>query len=373
MPRTSPSPAEDELAAAVSARCKRVTPRQLERWRGWELLHPLPRRALGRGRGSESYVTEELIEEAGVVAEVMAEARARPLAALTLFARGRYVTEPAVRAAYREVFDFVLSELEAEERPEDESMFDTLDRYARKLSRRSAGSSAMRARERLRTAGAGARLADVNFLNLVLTLTGRVPNPRGLETLAVAMGIDAMTRESLSGAGPAVEDLNLEGIQEQIAQLDVHTLLRLADEVSWDELCASRDFVAGLTELARAMLVPAEHQGAPEALGLREFALQSDWMIAVAALALVPLMSNMREAIATWTALSLAQTPVYRAFTSWLEGLPDDLRSRLPRIEDGFTERLDPATHDEVVESMRAWTEAHPEEAEALFAAAEES
>jgi hypothetical protein len=318
-------------------------------------------------------VTQELIEEAGAVAQVMAEVRARPLAALTLFARGRYLTEAAVRASYCEVFDFLLAEIEAEERPEDESMFDTLDRYARKLSRRSAGSSARRARERLRAAGADARLADVNFANLVLTLTGRAPNPGSLEALAVANGIDAMTRESLSGAGPAVEDLNLEGIEEQLAQLDVHTLRRLAHEASWEELCASREFVARLAELARAMLVPAKHQGAPEALGLREFALQPDWMLAVAALAFVPLLANMHGAIATWTSLSAAQTPAYRAFTSWLEGLPDELRLRLPRIEDGFLERLDAATRAEVVDSMRVWTRAHPEEAEALLAAAEES
>jgi hypothetical protein len=292
--------------------------------------------------------------EAGAVAEVMAEVRARPLAALTLFARRRYVSESAVRAAYREVVDFLLAKLEAEERPEDESMLDTLDRYARKLSRRSAGSSARRARERLRAAGVDARLADVNFINLALTLTGRSPNPGGLDTLAVATGIDAMTRESLSGVGPVVEDLNLEGIEERLAQLDVHPLRGLADEVSWDALCVSRDFVAALSELARAMLVPAEHQGAPEALGLREFALQPDWTLPVTALALVPFLSEMREAISTWTALSAAQTPAYRPFTSWLEGVPDELRSRLSRIGDGFAEKLDPATSAEVVESMRA-------------------
>src|SRR5438105_7764682 len=78
-------------------------------------------------------------------------------------------------------------------------MFDTLDRYARKLSSRSAGSSAGRARERVRAAGVDARLADVNFANLVLTLTRRAPNPGSLEALAVASGIDAMTYESLSG------------------------------------------------------------------------------------------------------------------------------------------------------------------------------
>ena len=146
MPRTSPSPAEEGLAAAVSARWKRVTPRQLERWREWGFLHPVPRRALGRGRGSESYLNEELIEEAVAVASVISEVRSRPLAALTLFVRGWYVTEVAVRAAYRELFDFVLAEIEAEARPEDETMFDTLDRYARRLSRRSAGSSARGAR-----------------------------------------------------------------------------------------------------------------------------------------------------------------------------------------------------------------------------------
>jgi hypothetical protein len=318
-------------------------------------------------------VTEELIEEATAVAEVIADVRTRQFAALTLFARERYVTESAVRAAYGEVIDRLLAEVEAQVQPEDESNFDTLDRYARKLSRRSAGSSAKRARARLRAAGGRTRLADVNYISLVLTLTGRVPNPGGLEKLAVAMGMDAMTRESLAGVGPVVGDLDLEAIEGRPSQLDVYELRDLADEVSWDELCVSRDFVARLSELARAMLLPADHQGAPEALGLRELALQPDWMLAVIALALVPRLPDMREALSTWTALSAAQTPIYRAMTSWLQGLPDGLRSRLPPIEDGFLEKLDPATRAQVVESMRAWTQAHPAEAEALFAAAEES
>lgn len=373
MPRTSPSAAELELAAAVSARWTPVAPRQLERWRGWGFLHSLPRRSLGRARGSASFVTEELIEEAGAVAAVIAEVRVRPLAALTLFFRERFVTESAVRSAYRQVFDFLLTELEAEARAEDESMFDSLDRYARKLARRSAGSSTKRARERLRAAGTDATPADVNFINLALMLTGRAPNPGSLETLAVATGIDAMTRESMSGAGPPVKDLDLESIAERLAQLDVHEMRRLADEVSWDDLSASRKFVADVAKLARAMLVPAAHQGAPEAVGLREFALQSDWMLAVVALGLASSLRDMRGAIATWTALVAAQAPVYRAFTSWLEELPDDLRSRLPRIEDRFVEELDSATRVEVEGSLRAWTERHPAEAEALFAANEES
>jgi hypothetical protein len=56
-------------------------------------------------------------------------------------------------------------------------------------------------------------------------------------------------------------------IGRQLAQIDIHTLRSRVREVPWAELCASRDFVAGVAELARAMLVPAEHQGAPEAFG----------------------------------------------------------------------------------------------------------
>src|SRR5262249_46117399 len=150
--------------------------------------------------GSKFYVIEDLIEEAGIVLGVVAEVRARLLAALTLFARGRYVAESAVRAAYCKVFDSLLTELEDAERPGDRSMFDALDRYARRMARRSAGSSAERVRQWLRATGAEARLSDVNFLNLSLALTGRVSRASGFKTLVIVLGLDAMTRESLSGA-----------------------------------------------------------------------------------------------------------------------------------------------------------------------------
>ena len=318
-------------------------------------------------------MNEELIEEAVAVASVIAEVRSRPLAALTLFVRGRYVTDVAVRAAYRELFDFVLAEIEAEARPEDETIFDTLDHYARKLSRRSAGSSAKRARERLRAAGSGARLADINFANLALVVTGHAPTSESLEALAIATGMDAMTRESLAGQGPVVENLDLQDIEEQLAQIDIHTLRGRVEEMPWAELCASRDFVAGLAELARAMLVPAEHQEAPEALGLRELALQSDAMLAVEALAVVPFLDTMQEGVGEWTATAAAQTPVYRAITSLLEELPPDLRAKLPRLGDRFVEELDPTLQPEVANAIRVWSAAHPEKAQALSAAADEA
>ena len=131
--------------------------------------------------------------------------------------------------------------------------------------------------------------------------------------------------------------------------------------------------MAGLAELARAMLVPAEHQGAPEALGLRELALQSDAMLAVDALAVVPFLDTMREGIAEWTSTAAAQTPVYRAITSLLEELPPDLRAKLPRLGERFAEDLDPNLQPAVANAIRVWSAAHPEEAQALSAAADEA
>lgn len=369
MPRSTPSPAEQECAAAVSQRFKPTSPRQLERWRGRGLLRPLPRRALGRGAGSTSEVTQELVDEAAMVARLVHELSSLHEVALTLFMSGRYVTEEAVRSAYRDLFDFFVAEIEKAKAFEGQDLYDALDGLARRLARRGAGSAAARSRQRLQAAGLGDQLADVNYAALVAVTTGEVSSPGSLERLAVASGLDAMTRESLSDSGPVATTLDLAGAEELIAQSDVYTLRRRCDEVSWDELCAGRDAVAAIAGLARAMLVPASHQGAPEALGLRELALQSHVELAVAALAWVPLLTTMSEQFAVWLELSRVQTPLYVVAGSWLEALPPDLRARLPPIDATFAENLDPETRSEVKDAMLAWEHAHPDFAHILHSA----
>jgi len=93
-------------------------------------------------------------------------------------------------------------------------------------------------------------------------------------------------------------------------------------------------------------------------------------MLAVEALAVVPLLHTMGEGIAEWTATAAAQTPVYRAITSLLEELPPDLRAKLPRLGVRFAEELEPTMQPEVATAIRVWSAAHPEEAQALSAAA---
>jgi hypothetical protein len=270
----------------------------LEGWRRRGLVSQIPRRHLGRGRGSVSYVTPALVEEAATVARAMRETRSLTEATLVLFVRGHEVPEGRVRDAYVVLFDTLLAEVERAKSNDDEDEFDAMDRLARKLARRSAGSGAGRARARLRASGVKASLADVMFATLVAALTGEPPDDGSIERMAVATGLDAMTRESLSGAAPVAEELDVAGVREVMSMSDVPALRERAQTVCWSELCEARDFIAGLARLTRAMLVPAEHQGAPEVLGLREFALASDLMHAVGALAAVPWLTMFPDGVA---------------------------------------------------------------------------
>ena len=171
-----------------------------------------------------------------------------------------------------------------------------LDRFARKLARRSAGSGAARARQRLRARGVNVSLADVNYAALVAAFTGEPPTRESIERAAVATGIDAMTRETLAGAGPVVQELDIDVVLEMLAVSDVPTLRRRCEELPWKEFCEARDFAVMLVEFARAFLQPAAHQGAPEALGLKELALHSDLMTAICALLVVPWFSKYSRA-----------------------------------------------------------------------------
>ncbi len=367
VPRTSSSPAESELAALVSdAVGWKVTPRQLEGWRGAELLLRLPRRYHGRGRGSDSLVTPELVEQAARVAEAVRETRTLPEATLLLFARGHDVPEHRVRGAYISMLDSVVTEVETVRRPDDEDEFDVLDRFARKLARRSAGSGAARARERLRARGVNVSLADVNYAALAAAFTGEPPTRESVERVAVATGIDAMIRETLASAGPVVQELDIDVVLEMLAVSDIPTLRRRCEDLPWTELCEARDFAVLLVEFARAFLQPASHQGAPEALGLKELALHSDLMTAICALLVVPWFSKYPERVDEWRTEIFPETDRYRAVSSWLTAVAAEVHAELPIVTPAFLDQLEPELREQVHTASRRWALEHSELAEAL-------
>ena len=369
MPRTSSSPAELELAVLVSdAVGWTVTPRQLEAWRGAELLQRLPRRYPGRGRGSESYVLPELVEQAARVAEAVRETSTLAEATLLLFARRHDVPGQRVRAAYISMLDSIVALVESERRPDDEDDLDVLDRFARKLARRSAGSGAARARQRLRARGVNVSLADVNYAALVAAFTGEPPTRESIERAAVATGIDAMTRETLAGAGPVVQELDIDVVLEMLAVSDVPTLRRRCEELPWKEFCEARDFAVMLVEFARAFLQPAAHQGAPEALGWKELALHSDLMTAICALLVVPWFSKYPERVDEWRTQIFPEADRYRAVRSWLTAIAAEVHRELPIVTPAFLDQLEPEVREQVQAASRRWALDHPELAQTLDA-----
>lgn len=328
----------------------------------------MPRRHLGRGRGSESHITRELVDQAAAVARAVRETRSLAEAALVLFARGCEVTEDAVRDGYLRLFGMVTREVMREranaEAGEDE--FDAMDRLARKMARRSTGSGAGRARSRLRASDTRASLADVTFSMVVVATTGEPPDDGSIERMAIATGLDAMTRESLGDSGPAVPAIDTRAVREVLENSTIAALQQRAQTVPWKDLCVARDFIAGVAKLARAMLLPAEYQGAPEAFGLREFALSSDLMHAVGALEAVPWLTMFPEGVEGIRSLFGAVTDRHLAATSWLEAMPREFHDQHPRLEPDFIERLDPDLRVQVQEASRAWAADHPDLARAL-------
>jgi hypothetical protein len=100
MPRSKASEADQQLVAGAARHGAAVTARQLERWRAAGLLAPNVRRALGRGRGSESEPPPGAAELVVWLAR-NASTGLRPAdLALLAFAADLAVPEMTVRAAF---------------------------------------------------------------------------------------------------------------------------------------------------------------------------------------------------------------------------------------------------------------------------------
>jgi len=248
-----------------------------------------------------------------------------------------------------------------------------LDRFARKLARRSAGSGAARARERLRARGVKTSLADVNYAALAAAFTGEPPTRESIERVAVATGTDAMTRETLAGAGPVVPELEIDVVLEMLAVSDIPTLRRRCEDLPWTDLCEARDFASMLVEFARAFVEPASHQGAPEALGLKELALHSDLMTAICALLVVPWFSKYPERVDEWRTQIFPEADRYRAVSSWLTAVTAETHGELPIVTPAFLDQLDQELREHVQAASRRWAQEHPELAEKLEAASKPS
>jgi hypothetical protein len=94
------SRAEIELARAISAAGARVSPWQVERWRQAGLLAPATRTYGGRGQGSSAVYPEGAVDRGVEVAGLVRPRRSLGEVALLLFARGRTMPLPTLKAAY---------------------------------------------------------------------------------------------------------------------------------------------------------------------------------------------------------------------------------------------------------------------------------
>lgn len=100
MPRSRPSPADQELVAAAHDQGVMVTTRQVERWRASGLLPPNVRMALGRGRGSRSVAGDGAAELVVWLGKNVRRGQRPGDLALLAFGAGQCVPERTVRRAF---------------------------------------------------------------------------------------------------------------------------------------------------------------------------------------------------------------------------------------------------------------------------------
>lgn len=99
MPRTPPSGADAELIQALAERGVQVSAYQLERWRAAGHLPRHPRRSLGRGRGTRSYLLPATVNQAEALARASQQGRApQSVVAGALFQGLRADSPSALRA-----------------------------------------------------------------------------------------------------------------------------------------------------------------------------------------------------------------------------------------------------------------------------------
>jgi hypothetical protein len=363
VPRTSPSPAEQRLLSEVRSRGLKASSYSLEKWRAHGLLAPLPRRALGRGRGSESWITDEYVEQACAVARAVADARSLDGAALLLFVRDQQEAPELVRRAYLRRIDGLIAAADAERLP-DESLLDALDRWARKMAGGRMTPQRRRARARLKADGRAGRVQDVIYLQLLAMITGQLPDGEATELLATAVGAKAMTSESLAGQAPPAEELDLSGLEEAVSELDIFSLREHVERAEWDKLRQSRDLMWQMRDFSQKLLVVAEAHGAPDALGMRELAEMTDADLTVAALGGVWLLGRLSDEAAEFTRLMTAEGPRLEAIAGLLSALGPQRARTAILITRG--EAVPDVELKEMQEYTRQWAVDHPSLADRL-------
>jgi hypothetical protein len=243
MGRGQPTEADIWLAEHLSdALGRSISPRQTERWREAGLLPELPRRSLGRGRGSTPGMYDEsVIRHAVTVARAVAETRRLSEAAIVSFVRGYSPRENALRRSYAAEFDALLRLMASEEH---EDQIDASERLAQRMSRRSGTSPRLDAmRGRLHQAGEATAFTQMLTNMLAVSLgTGAALQPRAFEALGLPTPEDAVP----------------------IQVPDLHTLREVTQTADLGALERARSRFTALRDVAAAI---ASSAGA-DALGL---------------------------------------------------------------------------------------------------------
>jgi hypothetical protein len=364
MPR-APGQADEAIAREASRLSGLVvSPRQTERWREAGYLSPLERHGRGRGRGSRSEYPEGTTEHAACLASALEQTRYLDEAALVCFVRGFSLSEAALRKAYRASFERLTTLMErAAPSTEPWDIAETIGRlFARRAS---SSSSGRRMTARLVEAGKQAQMADV-ATNLVATALG-VAEPQRLTFESLnAMG---PYRDTARGIGPMLEgppEPSFAGLAEEVS---LERLTETALGATLQALERGRDDVKLWRSFSAAFAATATRSlGVDFGFAMLAEVLADDFACALVG---IPLMVIMRRSHWTEEASALfsmmeEQTPVFEA-RARLVGSLSEFHARLLGLGAEGVAMLPEAEREAFGNAIRAWMEAHPEDAPLLM------
>lgn len=239
------SAADQWLIDELRGRRVLVTGAQLERWRQAGCLPRRQRHGAGRGRGTRSVELPDTVDQAAVVASLLARRGPRgvPLrrVPLALFALGFPVEEQVLKAAFRRFFldwEKELQVLRATSGRPIEDRDAEADLLTDRVSRRPRGVQRTQ-RARLARTDRSSAWSDVVRVLFTIGHVGEQPTPEGLEEAMTAVGVRTATDRGL--IRDRLEGMSFDVLRDHLDGADLGAL-----KVARDTLAG---YIAGALEL----------------------------------------------------------------------------------------------------------------------------
>ncbi len=225
--RPPPSPADQALADAATARGVNITARQVERWRQHGWLPQRTRHGLGRGKGSISDPDPpQALGQAMAIRQLLRTREKAEYIPAALFNLGFDLDEQVVKSSYQVLLADALTAVRKESeksRRDWNHAADEADAAAQALSRRKGSSTRRLWSRRLAEAGRRTKLVEAVSAMLTTVYAGEQPSREGLSEMLTAAGLTA----ALDSDVEPERFLQFGDLHKMVTALDTATLADL--------------------------------------------------------------------------------------------------------------------------------------------------